>query len=198
AFHAIRLHAIRRITQGRTATVTRSGGATTATSSEPTAPAPGVHVAAPAPGVHVAAPASGVHVLAPANITIQVAATGPGAGDSIATVDFDPWTRQDAFGAAIPQTRTGGNRFARVRSSTMRQVRYIPSGRRATMPDGDPMKSGDTVLDIRPCNEGDPRRPTVQAHLDGGAAASSTYHRFRTQPDLAIANADCRMLFPAG
>ncbi|HEY2675044.1 MAG TPA: hypothetical protein VGJ07_32345, partial [Rugosimonospora sp.] len=84
AFHAIRLHAIRRITQGRTATVTRSGGATTATSSEPTAPTPGAHV------------------LAPANITIQVAATGPGAGDSIATVDFDPWTRQDAFGAAIP------------------------------------------------------------------------------------------------
>jgi hypothetical protein len=167
-----------------------------------TAPACCAYAATPTCGAHVAASASGARVIAPASSTIQVAGSGPDAGDSIATEDFDPWTHRDVVGVAIPQTiprtRTDGNRLTRVGNCTMRQVRYVPSGRTATMPDGDAMKSGDTVPDIRSRNEGDPRRPTVQAHLDGGAAASSTYHRFWVRPGLATAHADYRMLFPAG
>jgi hypothetical protein len=194
-----------------TEAVTPRDAGTAATNSEPTpsitapasgadvtAPALGAHVAEPASGAHVAAPTPGLHVAAPGNITIQVAATGPDAGDSIATVDFDPWTHRGAFGVAIPKSRTDGNRFAQAGSSSRRQGRHVRCGRTATMPEGDVMRSGDTAVAIRPWYESDPRRSEVQAYPDGCAAPSSTYHRFWAQPDLTMANADYRMLFPAG
>jgi glycosyl hydrolase family 48 len=90
-------------------------------------------------------------------------------------------------GIAVAETRTDYKRFE--------DPVYIPSDWTGTMPNGGPINAGSTFLSIRSFYEDDPDLPKVQAYLDGGAAPSFTYHRFRAQADIAMALAVYSELF---
>ena len=108
------------------------------------------------------------------------------------------WKHTDGIGVGIPETRTDYNRFTQVWNSSSQQGLFVPAGWSGKMPDGDVIAPGKTFLDIRSWYKNDPNWSKVQAYLNGGAAPSFTYHRFWAQSDIAMANADYGMLFPAG
>jgi hypothetical protein len=108
------------------------------------------------------------------------------------------WAHTDTIGVGIPETRTDYNRFTQVWNSSSQQGLFVPAGWSGKMPDGDVIAPGKTFLDIRSWYRNDPNWSKVQAYLNGGAAPSFTYHRFWAQSDIAMANADYGILFPAG
>ncbi|ANN18052.1 cellulose 1,4-beta-cellobiosidase [Amycolatopsis orientalis] len=93
----------------------------------------------------------------------------------------------DTLGVATPETRGDYGRFDDAYNSTTGEGTYVPPGWTGKMPNGDAIGANSTFLSIRSFFKNDPQWPKVQAHLDGGAAPTFTFHRFWAQAEVATA-----------
>jgi hypothetical protein len=132
-------------------------------------------------------------------LTYYAAKSGDTAAKTAAKNLLDAiWTKKDAKGVSVTETRKDYNRFDDVYNASTGQGLYIPSGWTGKMPNGDVIEPGKSFLDIRSWYKDDPDWPKVQTYLDGGAAPTFNYHRFWAQVDVATGYADFARLFPNG
>jgi len=132
-------------------------------------------------------------------LTYYAAKSGNAAAKTAAKNLLDAiWTKKDAKGVSVTETRADYNRFDDVYNASTGQGLYIPPGWTGKMPNGDAIAPGKSFLDIRSFYKNDPDFPKVQAYLNGGAAPTFNYHRFWAQVDVATGYADYARLFPTG
>ncbi|GAA2606528.1 glycoside hydrolase family 48 protein [Paractinoplanes durhamensis] len=132
-------------------------------------------------------------------LTYYAAKSGDTASKTAAKNLLDAiWTKKDAKGVSVTETRADYNRFDDVYNASTGQGLYIPPGWSGKMPNGDVIEPGKSFLDIRSFYKNDPDFPKVQAYLNGGAAPTFNYHRFWAQVDVATGYADFARLFPNG
>ncbi|WP_127503552.1 glycoside hydrolase family 48 protein [Actinoplanes solisilvae] len=132
-------------------------------------------------------------------LTYYAAKSGSTAAKTAAKDLLDAiWTKKDAKGVSVTETRADYNRFDDTYNASTGQGIYIPPGWTGRMPNGDEIKPGVSFLDIRSFYRNDPDFPKVQAYLNGGAAPTFNYHRFWAQVDVATGYADYARLFPNG
>ncbi|WP_250008063.1 glycoside hydrolase family 48 protein [Actinoplanes sp. M2I2] len=108
------------------------------------------------------------------------------------------WTKKDAKGVSVAETRADYNRMDDTYNASTGQGVYIPPGWSGKMPNGDEIKPGVSFLDIRSFYKNDPDYPKLDAYLKGGPAPTFNYHRFWAQVDVATGYADFARLFPNG
>jgi len=132
-------------------------------------------------------------------LTYYAAKSGNAAAKTAAKNLLDAiWTKKDAKGVSVTETRADYARMDDVYDPATGQGLYIPPGWSGKMPNGDEIKPGKSFLDIRSFYKNDPDYPKVQAFLNGGAAPTFNYHRFWAQVDVATGYADFARLFPNG
>jgi len=132
-------------------------------------------------------------------LTYYAAKSGNAAAKTAAKNLLDAiWTKKDAKGVSVTETRADYNRFDDVYNASTGQGLYIPPGWSGEMPNGDVIAPGKSFLDIRSFYRNDPDWPKVQTYLNGGAAPTFNYHRFWAQVDVATGYADFARLFPNG
>jgi hypothetical protein len=132
-------------------------------------------------------------------LTYYAAKSGNAAAKTAAKNLLDAiWTKKDAKGVSVTETRADYNRFDDVYNASTHQGVYIPSSYTGTMPNGDSIVPGKSFLDIRSFYKNDPDFAKVQTYLNGGVAPTFNYHRFWAQVDIATAFAAYGELFPNG
>ncbi|MEV4347406.1 glycoside hydrolase family 48 protein [Actinoplanes sp. NPDC049596] len=132
-------------------------------------------------------------------LTYYAAKSGNAAAKTAAKNLLDAiWTKKDAKGVSVTETRADYNRMDDTYNASTGQGIYIPPGWSGKMPNGDAIKPGVSFLDIRSFYKNDPDYPKVEAYLNGGPAPTFNYHRFWAQVDVATGYADFARLFPNG
>ncbi len=109
------------------------------------------------------------------------------------------WTLgHDERGISLPERRADYRRF-------FEEKVWIPAGWMGKLPTGAEVKSGATFLSLRPQYRKDPAFPALEQawnQWDRGGRKGEflspeyRYHRFWAQVEVALANAECDMLFP--
>lgn len=135
-------------------------------------------------GLHVAVTehTQDLGAAAPARTPIAYAArSGDARAETVAeNLPEALWKHRDDLGTSAPGPRAD---YERVND---------PTGRRGTMPNGDPIDANSTFMSIRSFYRGDPDYERVWAHANGAASTVPVVrcHRFRMQAGIAVAMAD--------